>query len=314
MPSQALQTQTDSDASRHAIVASQGQLGLHNIPPPDDDRYQIGDEEAAFYKAQTGIHDDRELKEHIIRVQRKAYKVAPYTCVLVFAFLQFSVHKHPAYDKLVRIGNERKDAILLDIGGFFGQEARKAAADAAYKPENIVVQDLFDGFFPLGHELFRTTPSTFPAHFVAGDAFDAKVLDIFPPAELGQAPPRHAMTNLESLNPLRGQFSVIYAAKFFHLFNEEKQLHLARALAGLLSPEHGSMILGSHAGGKEKGLLTTERAGTRVSLFCHCPESWVAMWESDVFKTGQVKAEAWLKDMEYNGEMYCFLEWSVVRL
>ena len=83
------------------------------------------------------------------------------------------------------------------------------------------------------------------------------------------------------------------------LFGEEKQLHLARALAGLLSPEPGSLILGAHGGRPEKGLrvemLRPNSHG--VTMFCHSPESWVEMWET-VFEKGTVKVEATLKEVE----------------
>jgi hypothetical protein len=41
----------------------------------NSDLYDIRPEEAAFFKQQTGIQDDELLKQHIIQVQAKAYKV-----------------------------------------------------------------------------------------------------------------------------------------------------------------------------------------------------------------------------------------------
>ena len=41
----------------------------------DERFYDLTDEERAFFKQQTGIQDDDELKTHILQVQAEAYKV-----------------------------------------------------------------------------------------------------------------------------------------------------------------------------------------------------------------------------------------------
>jgi len=41
----------------------------------DERFYDLTDEECAFFKQQTGIQDDDELKTHILQVQAEAYKV-----------------------------------------------------------------------------------------------------------------------------------------------------------------------------------------------------------------------------------------------
>jgi hypothetical protein len=41
----------------------------------DESLYSLTAEESAFFKSQTGIEDDDELKEHILAIQAKAYKV-----------------------------------------------------------------------------------------------------------------------------------------------------------------------------------------------------------------------------------------------
>ncbi|KAG2737260.1 hypothetical protein P692DRAFT_20842489, partial [Suillus brevipes Sb2] len=38
--------------------------------------YSLSSEEAAFFKAQTNIDDDEDLKRHILEVQAKAYKAS----------------------------------------------------------------------------------------------------------------------------------------------------------------------------------------------------------------------------------------------
>ena len=43
--------------------------------PLDEKLYSLDEEEAAFFKSQTGIDDDEELKRHILRSQKEAYEV-----------------------------------------------------------------------------------------------------------------------------------------------------------------------------------------------------------------------------------------------
>ena len=44
-------------------------------PPLDENLYALPEEGRTFFKQQTGIPDDDELKAHILRVQAEAYKV-----------------------------------------------------------------------------------------------------------------------------------------------------------------------------------------------------------------------------------------------
>jgi hypothetical protein len=79
------------------------------LPVLDEDLYNLGEEERAFLKQQTGIQDDDELKAHVLQLQAEAYKVCnfrsttlanlcmftpltylkwvhPYSCIRRFAF------------------------------------------------------------------------------------------------------------------------------------------------------------------------------------------------------------------------------------
>jgi hypothetical protein len=116
---------------------------------------------------------------------------------------------------------------------------------------------------------------------------------------------------------LHGRVSAIHAAAFFHLFKEDEQLHMARALAGLLSPEPGSVILGVHTGAQEKGVVNQVHRNVEVVIFAHSPESWIAMWDGEVFEKGMVKVEVEFREAftdVRNSERYPFLVWSVTRL
>lgn len=189
-------------------------------------------------------------------------------------------------------------------------------------------------FADLGHKLFRTTQETYPIAFVPGDIFDPKHLEVVPPVVLSAAHgsttgdpaysvPAPDLRSLTSLNPLHGRVFAIHASSFFHLFGEEKQLHVARALAGLLSPEPGSVIFGLHVGLPEKGFdpSVAHRLGD-PPLWCHSPESWTQLWDGLVFEKGVVNVQT---NLVYMGKKYLELDapqnttftvlvWSVTRL
>jgi hypothetical protein len=129
------------------------------------------------------------------------------------------------------------------------------------------------------------------------------------------------LRSLASLNPLHGRVSAIFATSFFHLFNEEKQLYAARALAGLLSPARGSMIFGTHVGLLEKGvrLRQWEENSRGRQMFCHSPASWTNLWDGQVFEKGLVKVQTYLLQIPFNieespAQYDTLLIWSLVRL
>ena len=222
-----------------------------------------------------------------------------------------------------------------------GNDARKLVADG-YPLEQVVISDLRRGgifwtgkrhclltcfvlteFADIGHKLFKTTQETYPIAFVPGDAFDPKHLEVVPPLASTHEPtsspdgPALDLSSLTSLNPLHGRVFSIHASSFFHLFSEASQLHVARALAGLLSPEPGSVIFGAHIGKADKG-FTTSPVGD-YQMFCHCPESWAQLWNGVVFEKGVVDVKAKLLQKGWADPDAYFtkstaLEWSVTRL
>ncbi|KAH9964211.1 hypothetical protein BC827DRAFT_1189690 [Russula dissimulans] len=292
----------------------------------DESLYNLTDEERAFFKQQTGIQDDDELKAHIVQVQAEAYKIHPYPCIRYFFFTKLKISRLFPYQDLLKIGKQRNEPIFLDIGSCFGNDARKAIADG-YPLGYVITSDLHPEFADLGHKLFRTTPGTYPIAFIPGDAFDPKHLEIVPPLPTANAPidtagPAPDLRSLTSLNPLHGRASAIHASSLFHLFGEEKQLHLARALAGLLSPEPGSVIFGLHLGLAEKGFTKPEE-GVGHRLFCHSPVTWAELWESKVFEKGVVNVQTKLVQVagkfgiggdQASTQTTTLLIWSITRL
>ncbi|KAI1797519.1 hypothetical protein LXA43DRAFT_877015 [Ganoderma leucocontextum] len=290
--------------------------------PLDERLYKLEDEELAFMKTQTGIEDEEELKKHILAIQAEAYDIHPYPCIRRFGFLQCKLTRLPAHKQLLALGKERQDPIFLDIGCCFGNDIR-GAIQHGFPKGGAITSDLHPEFWDLGHKLFRSTPETFPVPFLPGDAFDPAFLEATGPFYSPPSEPRPDLSTITSLNPLRGHVSAIHASAFFHLFDEEKQLQLAKALAGLLSPEPGSMLLGAHGGRPEKGLrVEMSRSNSHgITMFCHSPESWVELWDGQVFEKGTVKVDAGLveikrPDLTHVSEetKFYFLWWSVTRL
>jgi hypothetical protein len=56
--------------------------------PLDPSLLVFGEDELAFYKAQTGINDVEQLREHILRIQAEAYESYQYLCIARFQFIK----------------------------------------------------------------------------------------------------------------------------------------------------------------------------------------------------------------------------------
>ncbi|KAF5373309.1 hypothetical protein D9615_007402 [Tricholomella constricta] len=283
--------------------------------PLEERLYTLSVDDFAFLKAQTRIEDENMMKQHIIAIQRKAYEIYGYPCIRSFAFAKSKISHLPAYPIALELCHKRPGALFLDIGCCFGSDVRKIVADG-WPVQNTIASDLRQGFWDLGHELFKSTPDTFPALFIAGDAFDSQFIAPREPfIETPHAQP--SLGPLTSLTPLQGHVSVIHASAFFHLFLEEDQLELARRVASLLSPLPGSFIFGAHVGRPEKGILGGDGPDQIQATFCHSPESWRGLWDGQVFKNGTVTVDVELVRRErpdLAGPPIFMLIWSVTRV
>ncbi|KAG1753008.1 hypothetical protein EDB19DRAFT_1987914 [Suillus lakei] len=275
-----------------------------SIPPADTSLYSLPSEVVDFFKAQIG---------YILEVQAKAYKIAPYSWIRAFMFLHVKISSNPVYEHILKLGRERTDAVLLDIGCCFGVDARKAAADG-FPAKNIIASDIHKEFLQLSHELFKTTPASYPGCLLSGDVFNPAFLSIVEPSDDVSPAPVTDLSSLKSLNALHGRISAINATRFFHHFDEEKQFYLARALAGLLSAQPGSVICGYQVGILEKGIVFANRKGSECQSFSHSPESWSSLWDGGVFKKGSVKVETELEEVTNHKTNYPVMKWSVMIL
>ncbi|KAH9928837.1 uncharacterized protein B0H18DRAFT_1210026 [Fomitopsis serialis] len=292
--------------------------------PLDESLYDLREDDISFLKAHTGIDNDNELKEHVMKIQVDAYQVYPYRCIRYFWFAHTDISLQSAYAQLLKLGQDRPGAIFLEIPCAFGNDLRKAIYDG-FPQQDCVAADLEQTYWQLGHRLFKSTTESFPVPFVPGDIFDVNYLASAPPFYVSPASPAPALSNLTNLTPLQGHVSAIHAAMFFHLFDEEKQLILAQRFASLLSPVPGSLIFGRHYSAYVKGARVGIPAGEGTPgvsrLYCHSPESWTALWNGGVFKEGTVKVEVELKETQWEAyvnapperKLYIML-WSVIKI
>ncbi|KAF9266942.1 hypothetical protein L218DRAFT_758414 [Marasmius fiardii PR-910] len=275
----------------------------------------LSKEDFDFFKEQLGTDDEAEIKAHIVEVASKAIEIYHYGCIATFAFSKTAtgiydlIGSSSAYQRAVKLCSQHEDALFLELGAFFGTTLRKAVTDGI-PVSRVIGSDIHSELWNLGHELFKSTPTTFPAAFVEGDAFDPNFISGRGPCTDG-SPADHDLPDLRSLTslvPLQGRVSAIHVANVFHLFIEEKQVELALAISSLLSPRPGSLIFGVQFGFETPGLYHY-----RSTRYIHSPESWKKVWQS-VFPEGSVKIEAKMAPMPDGMEVFGFdggvLVWS----
>ncbi|KAG5650140.1 hypothetical protein H0H81_000555 [Sphagnurus paluster] len=288
--------------------------------PFDEALYTLEGACLAFYRNQTGITDEAELKRHLLSVTARAYDEYGYACLRTFMFTQMHVINLPMYQKVLELGRTRTGALFLDLACGLGNFVRKVVADG-WPVENVIASDLNSGLWTYGHELFKSSADSFPAAFVLGDVFDPALIAAHAPfinkdPGLDSNPTPVELRSLTSLTPLQGRLSAIQTSLFFHLFTEAEQLIIAQRLASLLAPTPGAVIFGEHTGKPEAGLYPHTLCAS-VAMFCHSPASWTALWDGEVFEKGTVRVECGLDEMYSNGgreEGFSRLWWCVTRL
>ncbi|KAG1823553.1 uncharacterized protein BJ212DRAFT_1261697 [Suillus subaureus] len=270
----------------------------------DPSLYGLDPAALEFFQQQTGITEEDDLKHHILAVQAKAFAVSDEFYRHMLNFMRLVISRHPKYQRVLQLGRDCGSPLLLDLGCCFGNDARKAVADG-WPIAGMISTDLRQELWDLGHVLFRSTPTSFPLHFIAGDCLDPAFLS----SESGptsRSPPD--LSSLASLNDLYGKLTAIHASSIFHLFSAEQQASLVRAVAALLSPVPGSIVFGSHVGLPKQGTIREETLGMTVEMYCYDPESWNKLWED----AGPFKTEAVLKEViAPNGEIGWRMVWSV---
>lgn len=189
--------------------------------------------------------------DHVVQIRDEAWQIHPYPCIGQFRFLDLSLNQTKEYsDILQRLQQGQK---LLDMACCFGQEIRQLVADGA-PSENIYGCDLREDYIKLGYKLFRDQ-DTLRTKFLTANIFDAT----------------------SALTDLQGQFDMVYAGSFFHLWGYEDQVRASKSVALLLRPQKGSTIYGRQVGSVNAG-THNHRTNPTGTMYRHNVESLKRMW------------------------------------
>lgn len=151
---------------------------------------------------------------------------------------------------------------FLDVGCCVGQVSRYLIAEGI-SSERLYGTDLQSQFLDIGYELFHDKSKN-KGTYIAGDM-------------LQEDDPR--------LGILHGRIDIIYASAFFHLFERDGQLKIAKQMVNFLKSDNPkTMIFGRQGGPKvpgwEKYLLDSE--------------SWQRLWD----EVGEATGTRWRAEMD----------------
>jgi SAM-dependent methyltransferase len=209
---------------------------------------QLPEESLRLLESYSGIPPE-DILEHVTKIRDEAWEVYPYPCIGQWRFLDNGITDCEEYGEVLK--RLRRGEKLLDVACCFGQTVRQLVANGA-PSENIYGSDLESGFIELGYKLFKDRDKLQSKFLVA---------DIFNPAS--------------SLNDIKGKVDIVYAGSFFHLWGLEKQKEVSKAVANLLRPQPGSMIIGRQVG----AITAVERSSATGSMFRHNVESFQELWK-----------------------------------
>ena len=88
-----------------------------------------------------------------------------------------------------------------------------------------------------------------------------------------------------ALRQLDAQIDMVHASSFFHLFNKDGQIELAKRIITLLKPQKGSLLFGRHVGRAEAAETPSLTYSAR-NIFRHNEASWTEMWKQIGRETG----------------------------
>ncbi|KAJ4286838.1 hypothetical protein N0V90_013091 [Kalmusia sp. IMI 367209] len=191
--------------------------------------------------------------DHVIKVRDEAWSIFPYPCIGQFRFLDLSMKNTEEYAEILE--RLAKGQRLLDMACCFGQEIRQLVVDGA-PSESIYGCDLRKEYVELGYQLFRDR-DRLHSQFVTANIFDES----------------------SSLVELRGTFDIVYTGSFFHLFDYDDQVKVSTAVAKLLRPEKGSMIVGRQVGALNAA-AHDHKTNPTGKMFRHNPDSLQKLWQT----------------------------------
>ena len=202
----------------------------------------------------------------------------PYACIGTLRFLNLSLSKHPLYSSILsRLSSPQSTWTLLDLGCCFGQDIRKLVHDGALS-SHLHGIDIDAAFIDFGYDLFLDR-DTLKSTFSTADLFHEPSADL--------------------LEKIGGGVDIVNAASFYHLFNWEQQIHLAKNVIRLLKPVRGAMLLGRQVGSITPGEYPQmKKDGT--TTYWHDVGSWERLWK----EVGEATKTCWTVDASLDEEEF----------
>ena len=127
-----------------------------------------------------------------------------------------------------------------------GSDVRKLVFDG-YPAHNVLGCDLRQEFIDSGYDLYNDKESS-QIQFFTSDIFDI-------PVKLADTPSLVDVSNVTTLEQLRGPITHFYTGALFHLFDESTQYELGRRVAILVKLQPGTIIFGRHQGLAQEGYI-----------------------------------------------------------
>ncbi|KAJ6104454.1 hypothetical protein N7523_010774 [Penicillium sp. IBT 18751x] len=183
----------------------------------------------------------------------------PYPCIGSFRFLDLSIPQSPVYAEVLR--RLKSGEKLLDVGCAIGQELRQLVFEGV-PSENLYSSDLRQDFYDIGYDLFADR-DTLKSEFFQGDIFD---------------------DNSALVQKLTGKINIVNAASFFHLFNWDQQVIIAKRVVGLLVAQPGSLVIGRQVGYADP--VDPDDKENAPKHYRHSPETWKRFWDQVGRETG----------------------------
>ncbi|GLA28393.1 hypothetical protein ACMYSQ_003595 [Aspergillus niger] len=238
---------------------------------------------------------EEKIIDHVKQVRDRAFAVFPYPCIGSFRFLDISICNSSAYSEILSRLKDTSD-IYLDLGCAMGQDIRHLVHQGAPQSQ-IYGSDLHSKFIELGYELFADR-DTLSCEFITSDIFD---------------------DSSELFQRLGEKVDMINAASFFHLFDWDTQVKLAKQVMKLMKPKPGSIVVGRHVGDYNAGELEAKELGSNI--WRHDLDSWRRLWEQVGRETGtewkvDVTGGEWkgITKVAHNGETTFKMQFVVRRV
>lgn len=141
--------------------------------------------------------------------------------------------------------------------------------------ENLYASDLRRDFFNIGYDLFADADSL-QSSFIEADIFDDESALV---KNLAQG------------------VDIINAASFFHLFDWDHQIIIAKRVVSLLRARPGSLLIGRQVG--RVNPPDPDDKEDKPQHYRHDAATWKRLWEQVSRETGTMwDVDAWIEDWE----------------